>query len=86
MKIVQDDLWLCVDCLVVAVNGDTSGIESDERVAAVNAGLDRLGAHLVPDFDSESGDGILSFSWRDCDSCRCGLGGERHRFAVLGTD
>lgn len=83
MKIAQDDLWLCDDCLIVAVNGDTAGIESDERVAEVNAGLDRLGSHLVTDFDSETEDGMLSFTWRVCDSCRYGLGGSRHRFAIL---
>ena len=83
MEIGRDGVWLCVDCTIVAVNGDTSGIDTDERVLDVTAGLDRLGSHLVPDFDSDTEDGILSFSWRDCDSCHYGLGGERHRFATL---
>jgi hypothetical protein len=27
MRIVRDDLWLCVDCLFVAVNGDYTGLD-----------------------------------------------------------
>ncbi len=32
VKVVIDDLWLCVDCTMIAVNDDATGIESDERV------------------------------------------------------
>ncbi len=84
MEIIQDDLWLCQDCTIYAVNGDTSGIESEKREKRVVEGVDELGPHLVPDFDSESGDGIEEFSWRQCDACGTTLGGDRHRFAVLG--
>jgi hypothetical protein len=84
MEIIQDDLWLCQDCLFYAVNGDTSGIDSEKHEKAVVEGVNALGPHLVPDFDSETGDGILEFSWRHCDACGTHLGGDRHRFAVLG--
>ncbi len=86
MKIIQDDLWLCVDCLMAAVNGDVTGIDSDKRVAEVWAGLEKLGANLVPNFDSETGEGIEEFARRDCDSCHSGLAGGFHRFATLGPD
>ena len=36
MKVVRDDIWLCSDCMIVAVNGDYSGLdynyEPDEAV------------------------------------------------------
>ena len=84
MRVVQGDLWFCVDCLFVAVNGDDSGIESEERLAEVEEGLAALGPHLVPDFDSETDDGILEFSRCGCDCCGSPLAGTMHRFAVLG--
>jgi len=84
MQVVKDDLWLCVDCTIVACNGDVSGIDDDDRVAAVESGLDSLGPHLVPDFDSETGEGHEEFSNRGCDCCDSGLAGEFHRFAILG--
>ncbi len=91
MRVVRDDLWLCHDCLFAAVNGDFTGLdahyqkdESERRMVAIVAGLDRLGPHLVPDFDSEKGEGVEDFSRRVCDCCGTRLAGTRHRFAVLG--
>jgi hypothetical protein len=86
MRIAQDDLWLCQDCMIVAVNDDPSGIEDDERVEEVYAGLKELGPHLVPDFDSETDEGHLEFSSRGCDCCGSGLAGELWRFATLEED
>lgn len=57
---------------------------ADLRLREIDAGLAKLGPNLVPDFDSETGDGINEFSWRGCDCCGSTLGGGRHRFAVLG--
>lgn len=84
MQVIIDDLWLCVDCLMLACNGDASGIESPERVRECELGLEELGPYLGPDFDSETGEGILEFSWCGCDACGSKLGGTFHRFAVLG--
>ena len=84
MIVVADGLMLCTDCLIAACNGDFTGIDSDARVAEVTAGLESCGPNLVPDFDSESGDGIEEFSWGGCDCCGSRLGGSRHRFAILG--
>ncbi len=92
MKVVHDDLWLCVDCLMVAVNDDPSGIDcgseekTDARIARIYQGLRELGPHLVPDFDSDTGEGREEFSRRGCDCCGSGLAGEFHRFAILGED
>lgn len=84
MKIVRDDLWLCVDCTIWACNGDASGIEGDDRVRAVQDGVAELGPHLVPDFDSEAEEGIRDFSSCGCDACGSPLAGQMTRFAVLG--
>ena len=92
MEVIQDDLWLCQDCTIVAVNGDwtwldyyySSEAEQEERRAEIEAGLSELGAHLVPNFDSEAGDGMEEFSSRHCDCCGTDLAGGRTRFAILG--
>ena len=89
MIVIRDDLWLCVDCLMFACNGDTSGVtdypnEPDKRIKEVIDGVTALGEHLVPDFDSETEEGIRDFSSCGCDACGSGLAGTMHRFAVLG--
>lgn len=91
MEVIQDDLWLCDDCTLYAVNGDLSGIDygysgkaAEKRVKEVTKGVDALGPHLVPDFDADDGEGVEEFSRRSCDGCGTHLAGGRHRFAVLG--
>jgi len=81
--LLDDDLWVCVDCMIVAVNGDYSGL-TDERCEEVDAGLEGTGGYVVPNFDgSETDDGIREFSWSPCHCCGSELGGSRHRMAVL---
>ena len=86
MKIIRDDIWVCDDCLFAIENGHTFSIESEERVAEVWKGVRRLGRHLSANWDSETDEGIRDFSWSSCDCCGSRLGGERHRYAVLGPD
>jgi hypothetical protein len=83
MKVIDDDLWLCDDCTIYAANGDTSGIEGDKREREVVKGVNALGPNLVPNFDSDTGEGIRDFTWRKCDACNSNLGGSRTRFALL---
>lgn len=96
VEVIRDGLLFCECCLFAAVNGDAChcgvSAEEEQRGAAahdlrVTAGLSDLGTigHVVPDFDSDTGDGIDEFSWRSCDCCNTRLGGSRHRFAVLGA-
>lgn len=80
MQIIRD-LWLCDTCMLLAVNGE-AGDETPERIAACDAGFERLGAHLSSNFTE--GDGEDEFSWRQCDCCLTRLGGSRFRFAILG--
>lgn len=83
MQIACADIWLCIDCLLAAVNDDYTSIESDEVADKVRRGIFALGPHLVPDFDSETSDGIREFSRCGCDCCGSGLAGTFHRFATL---
>lgn len=85
MKVVRDDLWFCDCCSLAAVNGDSCECD-DEHDDDVVKGLDDLGPHVVPDFDSNDDEGIEEFSWKECDCCGTRLGGSRHRFAVLGEE
>lgn len=89
-QILYDDLWLCDDCTIAAVNGDFTGLTyhyddcADEREAEIVNGLDDLGPGLVPAYDSNTGRGILEFSKCQCDCCQTRLHGSRHEFAIIG--
>lgn len=91
MKIIRYGIMLCDDCLIVAVNGDYTGFDnlpedqSSKRIAEVNAGLERLGRHLVPAYDAETGKGIEEHSIDECDCCLTHFHGSRHEFAILGN-
>lgn len=84
MRVIRDGIQLCQDCMIMACNGDATGIDSDERLAEVIAGLERLGPNLVPSFDSETGEGYDEFSSSQCGCCESKLAGSRHDFAILG--
>lgn len=82
MKVKRYDVYLCSDCMQVASNG-ANGIELADRSATIE-GIKALGPHLVPDFDSETRDGLREFSNVPCSACRTKLAGYRARFAILG--
>ena len=95
VRVIQNDLFLCSDCTQVACNGP-QGVELMDANATL-AGLDALGPHLVPDFDSEStpdnaggcvtvrtDSGLRTFSRVECAACHTTLAGYRARFAILG--
>lgn len=85
MIVLLDDLWLCPDCMIVAVNDDESGVESEEVLTQIREGLADLGPHLVPSFDSESEDGIVQ-RHGCCDACCRSFWSQWHRFAILGKE
>lgn len=86
MRVIRDNVWLCQDCTQVSCNGP-HGLDIPEKTLAETVrGLARLGTHLVPDFDSETGKGIRNYTWLACTSCETTLAGYRARFAVLGDD
>lgn len=83
MRIKQDTIWLCSDCTFVACNGSHGMDIGANTLTSVQAGLAKLGPHLVPNFDSETGEGIREFTDRICESCGTSLAGYRARFAQL---
>lgn len=84
MQVVKDNLWLCSDCTFVACNGSHGMDIGSNDLAIVEMGLAELGPHLVPDFDSETSEGLEEFSSCQCASCLSNLAGYRARFAILG--
>lgn len=90
MVIVRDGIQLCDDCMIAAVNGDFTGLDyhytrskADERQAEIEAGLERLGPHLVM-ATTEGEHACDEFSVHPCDCCGTRLFGRRSYFAILG--
>lgn len=77
---------MCEDCTIAECNGDYSGMDDERQSELLNAFESLATANIVltPNFDSnESGDnGILEFTYSECDCCGTSLGGSRHRFAM----
>jgi len=84
VQVIEDGLYLCSDCTMVACNGSHGADISPEQLQRTEAGLANLGSNLVPDFDSESSIGLREFSSVPCSACGSHLAGYRARFAVLG--
>lgn len=61
MIVIARDIWLCDDCTIAAVNGDMPPDNTPDQDADIEAGLARLGPHLVSDdYDEEQA---------ECDTC-----------------
>ena len=68
MRTIAEDIWLCQDCLMVAVNGDYTSLDyylpakqAEIKAKEIDAGLALLPG-LVPDFD-------LNEDWWECLDC-----------------
>jgi hypothetical protein len=84
MQVIQDELMFCSICTQVACNGP-NGIDAQYvELRASITGLAKLGPHVVPSFNSETGEGLYEFSHVACDCCDTGLAGYRAEFVVLG--
>ena len=82
MRILDDDLWFCVDCTMLAVNGEAP--ENKRAARACAAGLKALhkdGQHVSSNSNDEEGE--EDFSRRTCDCCGSSLAGHRSRFALF---
>jgi hypothetical protein len=80
MTILFDELLACDACANAIANGDYEGYDAGEEAATKRG---------IRDWSRE-GDLVLGdeygFSWRGCDCCDNGLGGNKHYFAVLGLE
>lgn len=70
------DMFICVDCAMVAANGDWSGIDDPARIAEVEAGIQSYSVIAVGD--------VFGFSWSPCHACGTRLGGDRFEAFVIG--
>lgn len=82
MQVVNDEIWVCSECMIWLVNGDVSGVEDAARVEAIQAGERALGEHIVSNFSE--GEGEDEFSTAPCECCGTSLHGARYRMAQLG--
>lgn len=87
MKTIIENLALCADCTLAAVNDDYTGLdyhytpeESEQRMHEIQLGLVKLGPGLCYDGSKEDDE----FSTRRCDCCGSHLAGSRSFFCVLG--
>ena len=90
-EIIQDDLFLCRDCTLAAVNNDYSGLQyflSDQnlanRIEEIIEGLKSVEGILIIFSDSEGNCENDLFSRSRCGCCGSNLAGNRTRFAILG--
>jgi hypothetical protein len=83
-QVVDDEIWACVDCLMIVANDDASGMD-DETEAKCRAGVSKFDGYLVCNFgsDEDSEEGIREFSSCGCDVCGSPLAGTFHRLALL---
>ena len=77
--VIDDDVWCCVDCLMLVANDDASGMD-DETEAKCRAGINAIDGYLV----CNDNDDDEEFSRRSCDVCGSTLEGSRHHLAILG--
>ena len=83
--ITHDELWLCTDCHMAASGVDTT-ILDQEQAKATEDGLARFAAigNLVPDSNSETGDGCDVFLGAPCACCKIRHRGLFNRYVILG--
>ena len=69
MQVIQDNLWLCIDCLQAAVNDDYTGLdysysepEASAEMKSDTRWFGSIRTESVPDFDGETSEGIDEFS------------------------
>jgi hypothetical protein len=76
MATMNDEFEVCDDCLMVIANGDTSGIEDDDRLSDVLTGVDRIG-HAHPTFSRDE------YRTIPCECCGTKLHGARTTVVTL---
>lgn len=74
--IIDDELWVCIDCLMIIANDDASGMD-DATEARIRSAIARINGYIV------CGDETDEFSHNRCDVCN-GLPGALYRCAILG--
>ncbi len=84
MEVVNDNIWLCEDCVQPAVNDDYSSLdyhyspsEADRKMKRIKEGLERLGPISI-------GKEIKDLSNRGCDCCGTHAASRLQQFVIVG--
>jgi hypothetical protein len=80
MARVIDELQVCGDCLMIIANDDETGIESEADIKRIRNAINARSGYLYLGNEEKNG----GFSWRSCECCNNGLGGERYHVVELG--
>ncbi len=86
VEVIDDDFYVCEECLMVIANGDYSILdahyneeEADKRKQEIDQALDLIEGHVVP--GDEEND--MEFSGRRCDCCGDQYLGSKHHCVIL---
>lgn len=85
--VTHDDLWLCEHCHMAA-SGEDVTILDQNQAKATEDGLARFAqlGHLVPDSDSNTGNGSDVLTTTRCACCKVRGQGLFNRYAILGPE
>lgn len=89
-------IWVCIDCMLMHANGETSESPDREPWSAVGDDVETTMGLLSEEHNEEcdvrkTGSWPANyecdcerreFSWSSCDGCGSSLGGERHAFTI----
>jgi hypothetical protein len=82
-RTIANGLLACEDCTIAIANYDFTSMD-DATETRIKTALDRLSDRFGKDAYPVIGD-ELGFSWRGCDCCQDGLGGDKHELIILGA-
>jgi hypothetical protein len=83
MRVIADNLWVCVDCIQFIANGELP--DDSKRSTAIIAGHERELPAIWVNGGSELPTDQREFSWRPCACCGSKLGGDRYPAALIGV-
>lgn len=87
---IVDEIDVCIDCMLIHANGETSGDRDENEPELWSRILDGIGFSVTMggkhskgcDGPEDCSCGDLGFSWSACEGCGSNLGGDRFRFTV----
>lgn len=83
MRILDDDIQLCVDCTMLAVNGELPEDPKTERACLAGLATLQTAEQQLVSYSTDEDNGEIEFSKRSCECCGSHLAGTRQRFTLL---
>jgi hypothetical protein len=76
------NIWVCIDCMLTEEqDGKPDDFDGDREPWEL---WDNPNCTLTPNWDSDTEEGMATFSWSPCEGCGSILGGSRWRYMVWG--